>query len=605
MPTRTLRIIPAPLVLAAAAFIAILPMLVHGPSCGHDFDFHILSWLEAATQFAHFGFPHWAYTPAYNAGEPRFVFYPPLSWALGAFLGLILPWNFVPAAFTWIALTLSGLTMHRLARRHAAAGPALLAATLYLANPYMLFTAYERTAYGELLAAAWLPLLFAAALATRPRILPIAIAVALLWLTNAPAAVMACYALAFLTLIRLLTPRSSLPSSLFPRPSSLALSTTAGTLLGLTLAAFYILPAAYEQRFVQVNMAVIPGMRPQEHFLFHRMGSQSFDDLFHDQVVRTASIIALTLLAAIAVALLTVWRKKPSLPSSLFPLPFLTLLIAFLLTPPSLFLWNHIPKLAFLQFPWRLTALLAVILALTTARALSRLKHSLPFSLFPLPLALLLVLPAWHLFAQHCDYEDTVPARVALFHSNLGTEATDEYTPIHVDGDALKPNDPPYWLIPMYPPKPPAPARHIGMDVPAFSTILQLPLSDNTPPPAGTKPGQAPDHLNLDLAEPEYLVLNRRAYPFWHIVLNGKTPAPLPLRQLLRIDPIPITYDFPPPQPPKRSDGLIVLTLPAGHSTVDLVYCRPSDQTLGPALSALALLATLTIRRKKSLTLNS
>ena len=57
------------------AFLAILPLLLQGPSCGHDFDFHLLSWLEAATQLAHGGYPHWAYTPAYNAGEPRFLFY--------------------------------------------------------------------------------------------------------------------------------------------------------------------------------------------------------------------------------------------------------------------------------------------------------------------------------------------------------------------------------------------------------------------------------------------------------------------------------------------------------------------------------------------------
>ena len=91
-----LALLPIPL----AAFLAVVPMLVRGNSCGHDFDFHLLSWLEAATQLAHFHYPHWAYTPAFNAGEPRFIFYPPLSWALGALLGLLLPWAAVPAAFT-------------------------------------------------------------------------------------------------------------------------------------------------------------------------------------------------------------------------------------------------------------------------------------------------------------------------------------------------------------------------------------------------------------------------------------------------------------------------------------------------------------------------
>ena len=208
-PSRRLFLIPL------AALIAVMPLIHHGCSCGHDFDFHLVNWFEAAKQFGHGNlYPHWAYTPAFNAGEPRFVFYPPLSWILGALLGLLLThlpgvseaagWSAVPILFTWIALTLSGLTFYRLARTFAGPNTALLAATLYLANPYMLFTAYERTAYGELLAAPWIPLLFHAILRDRVTIPRIALPVALLWLTNAPAAVMGCYTLALLAVIRLI-----------------------------------------------------------------------------------------------------------------------------------------------------------------------------------------------------------------------------------------------------------------------------------------------------------------------------------------------------------------------------------------------------------------
>jgi len=102
---------PHRLLIALAALIAILPLIHHGPSCGHDIDFHLLSWMEAATQFTHGNLhPHWAYTPAFNAGEPRFVFYPPISWTLGALLGLLLThlpglteaaaWTATPILFT-------------------------------------------------------------------------------------------------------------------------------------------------------------------------------------------------------------------------------------------------------------------------------------------------------------------------------------------------------------------------------------------------------------------------------------------------------------------------------------------------------------------------
>ena len=77
------------LILPLAAVIAILPLLLHGCSCGHDLSFHLLSWQEAAQQFARGTLhPRWAYSAAYGAGEPRLVFYPPLSWTLGGLLTL-------------------------------------------------------------------------------------------------------------------------------------------------------------------------------------------------------------------------------------------------------------------------------------------------------------------------------------------------------------------------------------------------------------------------------------------------------------------------------------------------------------------------------------
>ena len=67
---------------------------------------------------------------------------------------------------------------------------------------------------------------------------------------------------------------------------------------GLRLAAFYLVPAAYERRFVQIAMAIIPNMRFQDNFLFGHTG-----DVPHDVVLHTASLIAVTLLFAASAAL--------------------------------------------------------------------------------------------------------------------------------------------------------------------------------------------------------------------------------------------------------------------------------------------------------------
>ena len=160
---------------------------------------------------------------------------------------------------------------------------------------------------------------------------------------------MSCYALALLTVIRLATNSSSrfipvasnnrsatnpgapyLDSEMWvsresanaqthsntspsqsQTPLQLAINAAAGTILGLTLAAFYILPAAYERRFVQIAMAIIPFYRIHDNFLFHHT-----DDAAHDQVLHTASLIAIALIALTALALTYLAATNKSTPST-------------------------------------------------------------------------------------------------------------------------------------------------------------------------------------------------------------------------------------------------------------------------------------------------
>ena len=80
--------------LLAVVGIAVLPLAWRGTSCGQDFDFHLQNWQELVAHWQHGAiYPHWAESANYLAGEPRFVFYPPLSWILGGLLGAILPWT--------------------------------------------------------------------------------------------------------------------------------------------------------------------------------------------------------------------------------------------------------------------------------------------------------------------------------------------------------------------------------------------------------------------------------------------------------------------------------------------------------------------------------
>jgi len=581
-------------------------MLLRGCSCGHDFDFHLINWFEAAHQFSHGTLhPHWAFTPAWNAGEPRFVFYPPLSWVIGALLGLLMPWTWTPVAYTWLCLTAAGFALYHVARSYVVPNAALVAAAIYIANPYTLYTAYERTAYAEALAAAWLPLALHAVLKRDISIPSVAIPVALLWLTNAPAAVMGCYAMACIVVVRLTlsllsnsSPGRSIADRSIAGPSAarLSLNSLLGVLLGLGLSSFYLLPAAYERRFVQINYAILPGLRPWDNFLF-----QHTNDPEHDAVLRTASTVALVLITLTGIAFLLSLkanRKSPTqspleVPArskqdaevsaspqnievssrpkraarsgeicfstadsqsahSTNPTPLLALAIAlvFLLTPLSAPLWRHLPELRFLQFPWRFLAVLAVIFGLATARALSRLslRRTLPMAILS---ALVFVIPSYYAFHEYCYPEDTTAERLRIFQSaNPGTDPTDEYTPLDADNDLLKPTNPGYWLG----------------------------ETADAPPPSSSTPAPAPQQLDLSPAAPAILVLNLRNYPAWRVTVNHSL-----VNTRLR-----------------RKDGLTAIPLPAGAAHIAIAYVTLPDQKLGYLFTALSILALAALRLRAS-----
>src|SRR5712672_2562822 len=111
------ELLPAAVVIVVAATIVILPMLVLGTVSGRDFPFHLASWMDVARQWHHGTiYPQWAELANWGLGEPRFVFYPPASWMLGADLGSLLAWKAAPIAFVWLVLIAAGISMFVLAR---------------------------------------------------------------------------------------------------------------------------------------------------------------------------------------------------------------------------------------------------------------------------------------------------------------------------------------------------------------------------------------------------------------------------------------------------------------------------------------------------------
>ena len=579
------------IVIPLAALVAILPLLLYGTSCGHDIGFHMQSWVDAADQLRHGTlYPRWAFTPAWQAGEPRFIFYPPISWMFGALLTLTMPMAATPNCFIFVVLVAAGFSMHAVASRFTNPDGALIAACVYLANPYMFFNAFERSAFAELLASVWIPLLFLAVLRRRPSAVIAATGIALAWLTNVPSGIMATYTFVLLACTRLWldwrTTRSSRNSAVdlrhrearFPMSTSEeaaiapprstflhelgpnALTLAFGLVLGLALPAFYLLPAAVEKHYVQSSMVMIENLRYQDNFLFERTSWEP-----HNIVTHTVSLLAVAMLLVVTSILTVLFTMRHRVFSTMRPastaLAVLFVIILFLLLPVSGDMWHFTPELPFLQFPWRLLTVLSAVLALSLAIALTPLH--LRTAVAPL-LALGYVAAAMgitsHLYRQACEIPHMAQYTVDVFRAGHGVPATDEYTPGDADNDDLRTDNPGYWLAPTTQPDMPAPGS-----IPNPNEVD--PNFDGPIPYRDTKANHAPTHLELNLPQPAVLVLNLRDYPDWRITRNGE-PAPKHVR---------------------RDDGLTAIPLPAGPSRIDIAWHRGADVYAGDALSLAAL----------------
>jgi len=517
----------------AAALAVVIPFIFLGNASGHDFEFHLASWMEVTRQWREGVFyPRWAALANWGFGEPRFIFYPPASWMLGAALSFVFPWQMVPGALIWLVLTIAGVAMFTLAREWLPAGDAMAAGVLFAINPYHLVIVYWRSDSAELLASALIPLavLFAMRIPREPRqaLPPLALVIAAVWLSNAPAAVVVTYVIALILLVVAAREWSARP--LIYGGGALA--------LGLTLAGFYIVPAAFEQSWVNISEVLSKGLRIEENFLFTRTADA--EHTFFNFIVSRVGVgvIVATLAAMIGAGQLR--REQPRLWWILAAVVAASTILMLPVTAP---VWTWLPKLHYVQFPWRCLLALDVPFAFCLAAAMGRLRGAGKHAAWAMMLAglaiagLLLTRNNWWDSGGVADFYEE------HFGADAGYFGSDEYGPRGSDHYDLNRQAP---LVSL------ENAENTRRDSRERVEVQQwAPLQKN---------------FIVHSSQPATAALRLLNYPAWQVEVNGE-PAPA----------------FSNPQ-----TGQMLISLPAGASRVQVAFGITPDRLAGDAISAAA-----------------
>ena len=526
----------------AVALLMVAPFFWLGNASGHDIAFHASSWLDVAGQWKEgIVLPRWCEWANNGFGEPRFIFYPPLSWTLGAVLGFVVPWNAVPGTFIVLVQTLAGISMFAFARRFFSTSAALFAAACYAANPYALLVVYMRSDFAEELACSLLPLLLLAALQLcgvtvnhwRPaRVTAIfALLIAGVWLSNAPAGVLASYSMALLFAWAAISQKSFAP---LWRGAN-------GSVLGFGLAGFYLLPAAYEQRWVNIGQALSSGLQPTENFLYTKIA-----DPEHNVFNSIASSVAVLLIAMTGAAAIVAYRNAQKGESRSEKRSWQALLLlgaaaVVLMLRSSLILWEHLPKLQFVQFPWRWMGILALPYAYFGAAAVRRWR---PGWVWAVVVAIVVSSTAAFLVHRAWWDSDDIPVLREAIASGRGFDGTDEYDPAKDDHTDLSAKAPPAQILP-------------AEDGEKTTPNAKIQIARWT---AEEK------ELTVTSLQPLRLAIRLLDYPAWRVEVNGHRVTPKS----------------------PDSTAQIIVPLAAGTQRIRIEFTKTPDRVLGEVVSGAA-----------------
>ncbi|MCE5258045.1 MAG: glycosyltransferase family 39 protein [Chloroflexi bacterium] len=559
MPVKKRNIIVI-LSLVLLSALAVQPLFAGLPR-GHDTLLHFYRIPQLNSLLAQgILFSRWAPDLMFGYGYPLFNFYPPLSPYVITCLYWLVGQNAVLATTIGFGLVLIvGLIgMYLAGKIFYKTWGGLVAAVAYTLAPHLLYQTYERGSISTAMAMSAFPwviwTLYKAARSGSFR-----------WLVGAAATVMVMLAshtsasLLFLPAAVVLGIMAACASET-PKERLSSISRIAvAVLAGLGLAAFIWVPALTEYPLTQYQTAVSPSnIHYYDYFAdVWKWPGKVLDGAINAPLAQSPGLAQMVLAAlALVIGCIRLLTGKTQYRNTQWIIVVCGVLgfgYTFMATRFSGFLWERLPLLLNLQFPWRFldagTIFISLACAGLLADALCKKRY-----LFPV-LAVLamcanalpyLYPPRWHSLPSQPSLVDAT--RVQSQYGMLGLTSWGEYLPLTATWRADAP-------------------AYAGSDqgIPLAAKLQAASLVNGEVKESGGNSLNA--RLRLVLDEPADLVFDTYYYPGWRAIVDGRR-IPVSANQL----------------------GLVTFTVPDGDHVVELYFGETWQRLLADGASILTLI---------------
>lgn len=341
----------------------------------------------------------WVPDPGYQYGYPQFNFYPPSVYYLGEVFHL-LGFQFIDAVKILFILgfILAALTMFIFLKSLFGNFPAFVGAIIYTYAPYKAVDVYVRGALSEFWAFVFFPLVFWSIyqlikFGKLKYLAWMAVSIGLLLITHA------LMSMIFLPLAGVW----GIMWIILEKKWKILPKVFLGGLLGVGLAAFFVLPMSWEKQYSHSESMLGGYFDYRQHFIDvqqifisnHWGYGSSYLGPGDDLSLTTGHILWLGALLALILALVF-WKKEKKLSIAILVLGAADLFVLFLTHQKSTFIWENVSLLVWLQFPWRILSDSVFLLSTLSVAGLFLLKRTKLF----LPLGLIMIIAVFILYGS-------------------------------------------------------------------------------------------------------------------------------------------------------------------------------------------------------------